>query len=93
MTAEILKKYIWNETEYCNILYGDATCITLRGEIGQYTDEQWILLALELYANLPEEIDPIAEEYHKQGIRSEDQCALRWSANIVAIEMNKGEAT
>ncbi len=35
----------------------------------------------------------IAEEYHKQGIRSEDQCALRWSANIVAIEMNKGEAT
>jgi len=64
MTAEILKKYIWNETEYCNILYGDATCITLRGEIGQYTDEQWILLALELYANLPEEIDPMLQILH-----------------------------
>ena len=30
----------------------------------------------------------IAEEYHKKNIRPNDQCALRWSANIVADKLN-----
>jgi hypothetical protein len=32
----------------------------------------------------------IAEEFHKQGLRPEDQCALRWSANVVAEKLNNG---
>lgn len=40
MTAEIVRKFVWNNTEYCNVRYGDGTCVQLSGEIGQYTDEQ-----------------------------------------------------
>ena len=61
MTAEIIKKYVWNSKEYCNLQYGDGDCITLKGEIGQYTDAQWVQLALDLYAAQPEEIDPMIQ--------------------------------
>lgn len=61
MTAIIITKYTWNGKEYCNIKYGDGTCITLKGEIGQYTDAQWIQLAIDLYDAQPEEIDPMIQ--------------------------------
>lgn len=59
MTAKIIRKYFWNNKEYCNIQYGDGTCITLRGEIGQYVDEEWVALALELYEAQAAEPDPL----------------------------------
>lgn len=61
MTAEIVRKFVWNNTEYCNVRYGDGTCVQLSGEIGQYTDEQWIQLALTIYDNQPEEPDPMRQ--------------------------------
>ena len=31
----------------------------------------------------------IAEEFHQADIRHEDQCVLRWSANILAVKANE----
>jgi len=61
MTAKILTKYVWNGREYCNIQYSDGTCVTLKGDIGQYTDEQWIQKALDLAAAQPDDPDPMTQ--------------------------------
>lgn len=59
MQAEIIRKETWNNSEYCYILYSDGSKITLSGAIGQYTDEQWIALALEYAEPDPEPEDPM----------------------------------
>ena len=61
MTAEIYKKYVWNNKEYCNLRYGDGSCITLSAAIGTYTDQEWIDLAISLYDAQPEDPDPMLQ--------------------------------
>jgi hypothetical protein len=59
MTIEIIRKWVCCNRESCNMRYGDGTCITLDGDPGQYTDEQWMQLALTYYNSRPVEPDPM----------------------------------
>ena len=58
MTAKVINKYTWNGKFYCNIQYGDGSCITLKSTV-ELTDEQWITKALALYDAQADEPDPM----------------------------------
>lgn len=42
-------------------------------------------------SEMVDRLHAIAEEFNTAGIRHKDQCALRWSANIVAKERKEDE--
>jgi hypothetical protein len=62
MTAEVIYKHTWNVNDYCQLRYGDGSCIELSTPIGQFsTDQEWIDLALQLYESRPETPDPLED--------------------------------
>jgi hypothetical protein len=52
MTATIIRKWVFCNRESCDVRFDDGTSQTLDGDIGQYTDEQWIQLAIAWYTAL-----------------------------------------
>lgn len=62
MTVEIIRRYTWNNTDYCHVRFSDGTVVELAADIGVYvTDDDWIAYALAWIASRPVEPDPMEQ--------------------------------